>query len=248
MRKEYMIKQRGLFDRKANKPFKISRSQIEAFLSCPRCFWMNHRRGLRQPSGPPFLINSLVDHNLKCEFDQHRAEATPHPIMLENGIDAVPFAHPDIDIWRNNFRGMQWLDEKNNLLITGAVDDIWQRRDNGKLIIVDYKATAKEGEVTLDDEWKLSYKRQMEIYTWLLRKLDFSVEDRGYFLYANGRRRERFDGKLHFDISLLPYDGATDWISPTIADLKRCLLRPQPPKAPHDCEYCGYIAAVGDTA
>jgi PD-(D/E)XK nuclease superfamily protein len=108
----------------------------------------------------------------------HRAARTPHPIMVEHGLDAVPFQHPQIDEWRENFIGMQFIDERTNLKITGAVDDIWQMRESGKLIIVDYKATAINGSVTLNDDWKIGYKRQMEIYTWLLRKQGFGVEDR----------------------------------------------------------------------
>src|SRR5258708_4730855 len=102
MRKEFVVKKRGLFEPAASKPFKISRSQIEAFCECPRCFWLNHRQGIRRPSSPPFLINTLVDRMLKVEFDACREAGVPHPIMAENGIDAVPMPHPDLDVWRNN--------------------------------------------------------------------------------------------------------------------------------------------------
>ena len=36
-------------------------------------------------------------------------------------------------------------------------------------MVVDYKATAKQRDVTLDADWQIAYKRQMEIYQWLLR-------------------------------------------------------------------------------
>ena len=54
-------------------------------------------------------------------------------------------------------------------MITGAVDDIWVTPD-GELIIVDYKSTSKDTEVNLDAEWQDGYKRQMEVYQWLLRQ------------------------------------------------------------------------------
>jgi CRISPR/Cas system-associated exonuclease Cas4 (RecB family) len=243
MKKQYTIKQRGLFKPDADKPFKVSRSQIESFVECPRCFYLNHRLGIRRPSSPPFNINMLVDRMLKKEFDGYRLAGTSHPLMLQHGLDAVPFQHPSIDDWRNNFRGMTWLDPRTNLEITGAVDDIWQHRHDGKLIVVDYKATAKDGEITLDDDWKVSYKRQMEVYTWLLRKQGLAVDDRGFFLYANGADADTFDGKIGFSISLLPYSGNTDWIEPTLLDIKTCLMAPSAPAAPYDCEFCGYIAA-----
>ena len=67
--------------------------------------------------------------------------------MIEYKIDAIPFEHKDLDKWRENFVGIQALHEPTNLLIFGAVDDIWIM-PNGELIVVDYKATAKKSEVS----------------------------------------------------------------------------------------------------
>jgi PD-(D/E)XK nuclease superfamily len=243
MKKEYVVKSRGLFKCDAVEPFKVSRGQIEAFVECPRCFYLNNRLGMRRPSSPPFTINSLVDHLLKREFDMHRAAQTPHPIMVAHGLDAVPFQHPQIDEWRENFVGMQFIDQRTNLKITGAVDDIWQMRESGKLIVVDYKATANRS-ISLDDGWKIGYKRQMEIYTWLLRRQGFDVEDRGFFLYCNAQHAESFDGKLRFLTSLLPYTGNSEWVEPTLLELKACLMQDEAPSASAGCEFCGYIAAA----
>jgi hypothetical protein len=65
MTRPYVVKSRGLFTCDSKEPFKISRSQIEAFVDCPRCFYLNNRLGMRRSSSPPFTINSLVDHLLK---------------------------------------------------------------------------------------------------------------------------------------------------------------------------------------
>src|ERR1700687_2535144 len=115
MKKAFAIKSRGLFDPTADKPFKVSRSGVELFLQCPRCFYLNHRHGIRRPSGPPFTINTLVDRLLKREFDVHRVEGTAHPFMKQYGIDAVPFQHPQIDEWRENFKGVRIHHKPTNL-------------------------------------------------------------------------------------------------------------------------------------
>ena len=39
----------------------------------------------------------------------------------------------------------------------------------------------------------------MEIYIWLLRKQGFDVDDRGFFLYANGHEGEGFDRKVELE-------------------------------------------------
>src|SRR5271163_4308235 len=90
-------------------PFKISRSKIELFMQCPRCFWLDARLRIKRPNGPPFSLNKAVDELLKKEFDSYRKKAEPHPIMLDNQIKAVPFEHQDLDKWRENFVGVSTL-------------------------------------------------------------------------------------------------------------------------------------------
>ncbi len=243
MKKEFTIKSRGLYDSKDKKPFKVSRSGIELFIECPCCFYLNNIKGIRRPSGPPFNINKAVDTLLKKEFDVHRDKGTQHSLMKDNGIDAIPFSHESMDVWRENFKGVQYLHTPTNLLITGAVDDIWVNKE-GELIVVDYKATSKNEEVSLDAEWQDGYKRQMEIYQWLLRSLGFKVSKTGYFVYCNGKTdRDGFGGKVEFDISVIPYTGDDSWIENVILNLKKCLKSSKIPKESKDCEFCGYAKA-----
>ena len=121
MNKKYAIKKRCLFKDDTETPFKISRTQIDAFIECPRCFYLNHRYGIRRPTGPPFTINSLVDRLLKKEFDAHRLARTAHPVMTRHELDAIPFQHVLIDDWRSHRRGLTWIDSRTNLLIYGAI-------------------------------------------------------------------------------------------------------------------------------
>jgi len=201
----YTKKTWGLFNPNDKKPFKVSRSKIDLFLECPRCFYLDRCRGVPRTSGFPFTLNSAVDLLLKKEFDIYRAAKRPHPIMTAYGVDVIPFAHKDLDTWRDNFNGVQYLHKPTNLMITGAVDDIWVDK-NGEISVVDYKATSKDGKVNLDAEWQDGYKRQMEVYQWLLRQNGFKVSDTGYFVYVNGKRdKESFDGKLEFDVTLITY-------------------------------------------
>ncbi len=231
-------------------PFRLSRSKIDLFIECPRCFYMDRRIGVARPQGFPFNLNSAVDLLLKKEFDVHRAAGTPHPYMLENNIPAIPFAHKEMDTWRENFVGAQTTHKETNLLITGAVDDIWiytDGPDKGKLIIVDYKATSKDGEVTLEAEWQDGYRRQMETYQWIFRRLGFDVSDTGYFVYANGLRdRPGFGNKLEFVIKTIPHTGKTEWIDKALADIKKCLDDNRIPNPDPDCDYCNYRKEARD--
>lgn len=224
-------------------PFKLSRSKIDLFHACPRCFFLDRRLGIGRPQGPPFTLNNAVDKLLKKEFDTHRAAGTKHPLMEHYRIDAIPFAHQHLNQWRENFVGVQHLHEPTNFLVTGAIDDLWVN-PKGELIVVDYKATSKEGEVSLEGRWQQSYKRQLEVYQWLLRRNGFVVSPQGYFVYCNGRTdRQAFDGKLEFDVVVLPYRGDDAWVEPALISAKTCLAGSLPQPA-EDCEYCSYRAAA----
>lgn len=222
-------------------PYKISRSKIEDFIQCPRCFWLDARLRISKPSTPPFLINSAVDELLKREFDVYRAKGEQHPWQVEFNVNAKPFAHKDLDKWRHTFTGVQALYEPTNFLVFGGVDDVWVTPGD-ELVVVDYKATAKSKEITDLEEsrWHDAYRRQMEIYQWLLRQNGFKVSDTGYFVYANGiAGKDGFFNKVEFRTNVFPYKGKDDWIEPTLLKIKDCLEGDIPRESPA-CEYCAY--------
>ncbi len=227
--------------------WKLSRSKIDLFLDCPRCFYVDNKLGVARPPGFPFNLNSAVDKLLKKEFDTYRAGKTAHPLMKEYSIDAVPFKHPKMEEWRDSLRaGVSFFHKPTGMLVRGGVDDVWVY-PNGELIVVDYKATSKDGEVSLDAEWQDGYKRQMETYQWLFRQNDFKVSDTGFFVYVNGKTdREAFDAKLEFDVKIIPYTGKTDWVEPTLHSIKKCLDSDVVPGPAPLCDYCNYRKAAAE--
>lgn len=238
-------KTKNLFNPQSKTPFKLSRSKIELFINCPRCFYLDRRLGVGQPPGFPFALNSAVDKLLKKEFDIYRSKQISHPLMEANGILAVPFKHEKLNIWRDALRGgIEYLHNQTNLLLSGAVDDIWVRPD-GQLFIVDYKSTSKGEEVSIDADWQISYKRQMEIYQWLFKRNGFNISSTGYFVYCNGLTdREIFGAKLDFDIKIISYEGNDSWIEAKIIEIHRCLMSPAIPEHSADCDFCIYHEAL----
>jgi hypothetical protein len=115
----------------------------------------------------------------------------------------------------------------------------------GEYKVVDYKSTAKDGEVSLDADWQIGCKRQIEIYQWLFRKNGFKVSDTGYFVYCNGNTdKEAFDGKLEFDVKIIPYAGDTSWVEGAIFDAIDCLKSDKLPKLGVNCDFCRYRRAT----
>ncbi|MDE2021782.1 MAG: PD-(D/E)XK nuclease family protein [Patescibacteria group bacterium] len=241
----------GPFDPAGTEPFRVSRSKIDLFTECPRCAYLDLRLGVKRPSGPSFTLNNAVDELLKREFDIHRAKGTQHPLLKLYGVDAIPLADERLEEWRDALRrGISYLHVPTNLFIRGGIDDVWIN-PAGELIIVDYKATSKKEGPSKEEDLYASYKRQMEIYQWLFRKNGFSVSPAGYFVYVNGRADAKaFDGKLEFDIVLIPYAGDDAWIEPALVKMKEMLVSEEIPGigtsfSGGPCEYCTYREAAG---
>ena len=243
----FRVRKNSLYDKKSNTPFKISRSKFSSFLSCKRCFYLDRVIGLKEPSMPGWALNSAVDELLKKEFDQYRIVQKPHPIMIKNNLNFIPYQHKDLDIWRNSLKGgISYLDKKTNLIIHGGIDDIWFDQKEKKLVVVDYKAQSTSYPISINSylgsEWHLSYKLQMDIYVHILRKMNFNVSDMTYFYVCNGEKTNRsFENKMDFKVTLVPYKADTSWIEQKLTAMKEVLNLDSPPNIEPTCEKCAYL-------
>ena len=249
----YKRKGSGPYDPSSGEPYKVSRSKLDLFTECQRCAFLDMKCGVKRPSMPAFTLNNAVDTLLKTEFDIHRANKSQHPLLKKYGLDAVPLDDERMEEWRDALRrGIAYLHTPTNILMRGGVDDVWVNPE-GELIIVDYKATSKKIGPSSEDDLYDQYKRQMEIYQWLFRQNDFKVSPTGYFVYVNGKSDAKaFDGKLEFDIELIPYTGSDTWVEPAVFDLKKMLTSDTIPPigisfGGGPCEYCTYREAAGKT-
>ena len=231
-----------IYNKDNTDPYKLSRTRIENFCRCKKCFYLEEKLGISRPASFPFNLNNAVDELLKEEFDSFRGTDKNHPYIVENGLDAKPFDHPEIEDWRTRNKGVGFLDEDTNLYFYGLVDDVWIDTKTDQLILVDYKATSKKGEVSLDAPWQISYKRQLEIYQWLFRKNGFDVQNIGYFVYCNGvKENVMFNNELKFNVKLLPYKGDDSWIDKTVKEIYKVLNSDDIPEPNPNCEYCRYV-------
>jgi len=217
----------------------LSRSKIELFHECPRCFYDELVHNRRRPSTPPFTLNNAVDALLKAEFDLYRASGTAHPIFATVGLEAVPLAHPQINDWRTNRIGVRWIDPKTGWTLYGAVDDVWETPSR-TVLVADYKATARRDEVSEANLYP-GYKRQVEVYQFLLARQGLMVEPRAWFVYANGiSTGSSFGNTLSFRTTLLAYDGDSRWVPERFREAVLLVTSGARPRPAETCQWCRY--------
>jgi len=251
--KPLRTQQHTLYQRGTNSIFKLSRSKLSQFAECQRCFYLDRVKGLKEPSMPSWTLNSAVDTLLKKEFDIYRFQKKPHPIMIEQNLNFIPFEHEDLNRWRDSFKGgISFIDTETNLEIYGGIDDLWYDIDKKELVVVDYKTqssiTPVEVETYLKNPFHQSYKLQMDIYVYILqqmeRKLNINVSNRTFFLVYNAEKSyDKFDNKLNFTAKLIPYEANTSKIKNLIIEAKKVLESETIPNLNTNCEKCMYLEA-----
>ncbi len=217
----------------------ISRSQLEMYRKCPRCFWLRKRHGIEQPDSFPFTLNNAVDFLVKRSFDRYRSRGELPPMLQAHGLNAKLF--PDqakLDEWRNNRKGIRWTDPLTGVTLYGAVDDILEFPD-GSLAVVDYKASGSaEGKVYP------SYQFQLETYTYLLQRLGFKTAPTGYLAYFLAVKDQEFEGQLPFRMVVKEAE-----LNPAgVADYFRAAVElAQSDRMPPSGEACDLCRFVGET-
>ena len=161
--------------------FKLSPSTLNLIHECPRCFWLNKHKVWTRPSTPFPQITNGMDRVLKVHFDKFRDRGELPPEIKDHhhtkGLKL--FDNKELlTLWRNNKKGIQWLDKDKNILM-GAVDNILTK--GKKLIVLDYKTKG----APLKDETEAgnSYQNQLDFYNFLLRKNNYETEDYAFLLF-----------------------------------------------------------------
>lgn len=220
---------------------KLSRSKVELFCECPRCFYLEVKLGIKRPPGFPFTLNAGIDRLLKTEFDGYRATQMQHPLQTVAGPNVVPLNDTRMNQWRTNTKGVTYFHQPHDTEYYGSIDDLWIDRATGQCFVVDYKATAKKEAVTELPDWAVGYRRQMEFYQWLLRRNGMDCSDTGYFVYTNGNAyAPAFNNTMEFDTRVIAYQGNDAWVEPTLEALQLCLKGAKVPMNNAGCDWCKY--------
>tara|TARA_B100000029_G_C17402237_1_gene897494 strand:- start:45 stop:860 length:816 start_codon:yes stop_codon:yes gene_type:complete len=235
------------FDPNSEKSFTVSRTRIQNFLDCPRCFYLQNRIGIKTLKSLPFRLNSATDTLLKKTFDVARDKQEVHKYFKENNINLIPFKHEKMSEWQQNFQGVKYHYEKANLIVQGAVDDILINLKTKELSPIEYKSTqTKDGEQIkyLGKPHHKSWKNQLEIYGYLLEKNGFKISENSYIVFCNADiSPEEWEEKLNFDVQVIPYKMDYSWVEPTLDEIKELLIQNRIPdfSDADECDMCRYL-------
>jgi len=208
--------------------FKLSPSSINLFLDCPRCFYLQIVKKIKRPSGPFPSLPSGMDKVLKEHFDRFMEKDTLPPEIKECKDCKLFNDKEKLKVWRSNFKGIEFLDEKNDVLLHGAIDNILVKKN--KLIVLDYKTRG----YPLKEDTHEHYQLQMDLYNFLLRKNNYKTEDYTYLLFYYPKE-VLSNGHVVFDTVLKKIKVNVEKGEKVFNDAVKCINGKIPRKK---CEWC----------
>ncbi|MBU0535606.1 MAG: PD-(D/E)XK nuclease family protein, partial [Nanoarchaeota archaeon] len=202
------------------------------FKDCPRCFWLDLNKNIKRPAGIFPSLPSGMDMILKKHFDSFIGKGLP-PELKDLNREVKLFDNEELlKVWRSNFKGIRFTDEKGNIL-RGAVDNILVK--GTKLIVLDYKTRG----YPLKEDTAAHYQDQMNCYNFLLRKNSYETEDYTYLVFYYPSHITE-DGNVCFHTELIKMPTSAEDGENLFKDALACLEGPEPEKK-EECEYCSYM-------
>ncbi|MFC2143064.1 PD-(D/E)XK nuclease family protein [Candidatus Aenigmatarchaeota archaeon] len=210
--------------------YKLSPSSLNLLENCPKCFWLYVVKKIRRPSMGFPTLPSGIDKIMKVHFDKHRKQKTIPPELEE--LDGIKLFDDieQLNIWRNNFKGIQFLDEESDILLRGAVDDMLVK--DKKLIVLDYKTRG----YPLKEDTHHHYQDQVNLYNFLLRKNGYETEDYAYLLFLISKEIND-NGDFVFDTHLVKMDINLEHAEELFKKAIQ-VLRGEMPESSETCKFC----------
>ena len=58
-----------LYSSNSSRPFRLSRTKIDLFFECKRCFFLDQKFGIKRPHGTPLVLSNRIVEDLKKELN-----------------------------------------------------------------------------------------------------------------------------------------------------------------------------------
>ena len=229
-----------LYSSNSSKPFKLSRTKVDLFFECRRCFFLDQKLGIKRPHGTPLVLSNRIVDDFKKELNICRVEKNIHSKVKELNKNLIPINHNKLEEWKSSFKGASFLDDSTNLLIFGIIDDIWLDRSTNKNHCVIIKSNSKKKEMSYENIWS-GYWRQLSLYSYLLSKNLLQMSSTGILVFINTPTSiDQMENRKNFNLNIFEKILDFDWIEPTIKEISKTLNKEIPPESSKKCKYCNY--------
>jgi hypothetical protein len=165
---------------------RLSKSQLDKFQDCPRCFWLGQRHKLRQPDMISSKVWKGVERVTVAHYETHRkAKTTPENLIGQVPAGAIPVQLDELAMKALRYWGKGLAFKVGDVLVTTALDDMLQIPDGSqpkgsRYAVIDYKSKAK---LTDEESTAQMYQNQADVFDLACNVNDYPTDGTVYFDY-----------------------------------------------------------------
>ncbi|MEO0280288.1 MAG: PD-(D/E)XK nuclease family protein [candidate division WOR-3 bacterium] len=204
----------------------ISPSRIYLYVSCPRCFYLEVKKGIKRPVEFFPRIPSLLDKIFKEIAEEFKEKDLPYYFKrfgLKGKLKKIKLEDKKI--------------ENTDLILRGIPDEIIENEEK-KILPLDYKTSSK-----FPDKLPIPVQIQLDSYSLLIRLNNFETNEKAfvfYFVpyYSRNEKRIRWDTKLY------EYSVNLKRLKKFIIEIDKTLREDKLPEPSKSCHFCKYVEDV----
>lgn len=201
----------------------LSHTGLETLERCPRCFWLQYKKGIRQPEGIVSRLANRFDVILKNYFNSFR-ETGDLPPMVAGKLDGK---------LQNPFQEKYFVRINDKYGFFGKLDECLVN-DLGEHIPVDFKTSSSDPR---EKETLSAYKSQIDSYTFIIKESRLKVAGFGYLVYVYPDQSQKLHDGFPMIIHVTKLPGTPE---NTVARIKNAIniLEDKMPAPKPECPFC----------
>jgi CRISPR/Cas system-associated exonuclease Cas4 (RecB family) len=207
----------------------LSHTALEEMHRCPRCFWLSHKEGIRQPEGIQSRLANRFDVILKKYFDSYRVKGKLPP-LVDGKIKGR---------LQNPFRERYYFRFDNDYGFYGKLDECLID-ENGNHIPVDFKTASSDPR---EKETLSAYQNQIDEYLFLMEENGKKVANFGYLIYFFPEMSIELTNGFPMVIHIVKIERKVKDIKKRIEAAIKILQGPIPQSSP-ECVFCNWFGKV----
>lgn len=207
----------------------LSHTGLETLSRCQRCFWLQYKKGVRQPEGIVSRLANRFDIILKAYFDIYRSTGTIPP-LVEGKIEGK---------LESPFQEKYWARVNDAYGFFGKLDECLINND-GEYVPVDFKTASSDPR---EKEILSAYKSQVDDYIYLMKENNKKVANYGYLIFVFPDHGIELHSVFPMIIHVVKVNGDPENTKKRIAEAMEILENPIPMPKP-ECSFCTYRTTV----
>jgi hypothetical protein len=206
----------------------VSPNTLNLLVECPRCFWLEMKRGVKRPPSPFSTLPTKFDSLIKAYCKPYRGQLELPPLLKAAGLIGRLIEVPV----------RRWQDPETGLFLTGLLDECLETPEG--LAPLDHKTRGYPVR-----EVYASYQLQLDAYGLLLQGNGLNISGTGVLVYYIPGTSGLEDGlKLDLEVKVLPINPAN--VQKWIATAREVLDSEVAPRPSATCPYCQWAQAAAD--